>query len=44
MIVLVLGLILFLGAHSVRIFADGWRTRTIARMGSHPWKGGHALI
>ena len=25
--ILVLGLLIFLGAHSVRIFADGWRTR-----------------
>jgi uncharacterized membrane protein len=27
MLVLVLGLILFLGLHSIRIVADGWRTR-----------------
>ncbi len=31
MTLLVAGLVLFLGAHSVRIFADGWRARTIAR-------------
>ena len=29
---LVLGLVIFLGAHSVRMVADGWRTRTRARV------------
>ena len=36
---LLLGLIVFLGVHSVRIVADGWRTQTIARVGAKPWKG-----
>ena len=36
---LLLGLIVFLGVHSVRIVADGWRTQTIARVGEKPWKG-----
>ena len=35
---LLLGLILFLGVHSVRIVADGWRTAQIARIGATPWK------
>jgi uncharacterized membrane protein len=39
LIYLILGLALFLGVHSVRIFADGWRTRVIARLGEGPWKG-----
>lgn len=43
-LVLVLGLVLFLGAHSVRIVAEGWRTRTIDRMGLQPWKGVYSLI
>lgn len=43
MIILLLGLLLFFGPHSVRIFADGWRTRTIARAGLLPWKGMYAL-
>jgi uncharacterized membrane protein len=43
MIYLIAGLILFLGIHSVRIVADGWRTRTIARVGLQPWKGVYAL-
>jgi len=39
MTLLILGLLLFLGAHSVRIFADAWRSRQIARIGPGPWKG-----
>jgi uncharacterized membrane protein len=41
---LILGLVLFLGTHSVRIVAEGWRTRTIARIGEGPWKGGYSLL
>ncbi|MFZ4478715.1 MAG: NnrU family protein [Rhodoferax sp.] len=36
---LILGLILFLGVHSVRIVADDWRTRTRSRIGEMQWKG-----
>ena len=43
MTILILGLILFLGVHSTRIVADGWRTTTIARIGEKPWKGMIAL-
>ncbi len=39
MTLLIAGLILFLGAHSTRIFADDWRTRTMVRIGEKPWKG-----
>ena len=44
MIVLILGLLLFLGAHSVRIFADAWRSRQIARLGERKWKGLYSLV
>jgi uncharacterized membrane protein len=44
MLWLVLGLVLFLGSHSVRIFADGWRQQTIARLGEQAWKGTYALV
>ncbi len=44
MTTLVAGLILFLGVHSVRIFAEPWRVRTIARIGEKPWKGVYSLI
>ncbi|WP_291477400.1 NnrU family protein [Acidovorax sp.] len=36
---LILGLVLFLGVHSVRIVADGWRTQMRARLGEGAWKG-----
>ena len=36
---LILGLVLFLGAHSTRIFADPWRTHTISAWGDKPFKG-----
>jgi uncharacterized membrane protein len=39
MALLILGLALFLGAHSVRIVADGWRGTRVAKMGLKPWKG-----
>lgn len=41
---LVVGLIIFIAVHSVRIVADDWRTRTIARMGERAWKGVYALL
>lgn len=44
MIYLVLGLILFLVPHSIRIYADGWRTRAITRVGQYSWKGVYALV
>ncbi|MEO8653752.1 MAG: NnrU family protein [Ramlibacter sp.] len=43
MAVLILGLVLFLGVHSTRIFAEGWRGATIARIGAMPWKGIYAV-
>ncbi|HET9835082.1 MAG TPA: NnrU family protein [Rhodanobacteraceae bacterium] len=39
MTLLILGLIVFLGAHSVHMFAPRWRERMIARIGLMPWKG-----
>jgi uncharacterized membrane protein len=44
MAVLIVGLVLFLGVHSTRIVADGWRTQTIARIGEKPWKGLYTLV
>jgi len=37
--ILILGLLIFLGVHSLRVFADDWRTQQIARFGEKPWKG-----
>ncbi|BFI94896.1 MAG: NnrU family protein [Rhodanobacter sp.] len=42
--VLILGLALFLGLHSLRIFADGWRTRQVARLGAMRWKALYSLL
>lgn len=39
MLVFVVGLIVFLGIHSVSIVAPGWRTATLARLGERRWKG-----
>ena len=42
--VLVLGLLLFLGMHSVRIVADGTRSGFIAARGEKAWKGLYTLV
>jgi len=44
MTLLILGLVLFLGIHSVRIVAEPWRTRTIARLGEGAWKGLYSVL
>jgi uncharacterized membrane protein len=41
---LILGLLLFLGVHSLRIFANDWRNAQVARMGELSWKGVFALF
>ena len=44
MTLLILGLVLFLGLHSVRIFAEGWRGAMVARLGPNGWKGAYSLV
>jgi uncharacterized membrane protein len=44
MTILVLGLLIFLGVHSVRIVADPWRTAMRARLGENAWKGLYSLL
>lgn len=44
MAVLIVGLVVFLGAHSVRIFANDWRTAQIGKVGPKVWKGSYALL
>jgi uncharacterized membrane protein len=44
MTALILGLLIFLGVHSVRIFADDWRAARIAAMGENAWKGAYTLL
>ena len=41
---LILGLVIFLGVHSVRIVADGWRAAMVARLGASTWKGLVAVL
>jgi uncharacterized membrane protein len=43
MTTLIAGLIVFLGVHSVRIFAEGWRQRQIAQRGEMAWKGLYSI-
>ena len=42
--VLIVGLVLFLGVHSVTIVAPALRARTIHRLGEGAWKGLYALV
>ena len=44
MLVLLIGLVLFLGIHSVRIVAPGWRDTQLAAIGEGPWKGVYSLV
>ena len=44
MLLLILGLILFLGVHSTRLFAPEWRAKQIAAKGLMAWKGVYALV
>jgi len=44
MTLLVLGLAIFLGSHSVRVFADGWRTARVKSMGEQKWKMVYSLV
>jgi uncharacterized membrane protein len=44
MALLILGLLMFLGAHSMRILAPQWRERVIARGGAGRWKGIYAIV
>ena len=44
LIYLITGLVLFLGVHSTRIFANDWRNQTLARIGEKPFKGVYALL
>ena len=44
MTILILGLILFLAPHSIRIVAEDWRTAQIARLGAMPWRLAYTLV
>lgn len=44
MTLLLIGLLLFLGTHSTRIVADGWRSDRVTRLGENRWKGLYSLV
>jgi uncharacterized membrane protein len=44
MLLLIVGLLLFLGGHSVRIVAEDWRKAQIARMGEKKWKAAYSVV
>ena len=44
LIYLAAGLLLFLGVHSIRVFANDWRSRTLARIGEMPFKGMYTVL
>lgn len=44
MLLMILGLVIFLGIHSTRIVADDWRTQQIAKRGELGWKAVYSLL
>lgn len=44
MLYLILGLVIFLGMHSVSIFARDWRNSMVDRLGPHGWKALYSVI
>ena len=41
---MLLGMVIFFGAHSIRIVAGRWRDRQVARLGPLAWKGAYSLV
>lgn len=44
MLTMIAGLFFFLGTHSIRIFADDWRSRQINQRGENLWKGIYSIL
>ncbi|MFC4311304.1 NnrU family protein [Steroidobacter flavus] len=44
MLYLILGLVLFLGVHSVEIFSPTFRSSAVARLGEKPYKGIYSVL
>jgi len=44
MLLLIFGLMIFLGVHSIRIFASDWRQQQVVRLGERPWKGLYSMV
>ena len=44
MTIMIIGLLIFLGSHSVRIFAEDWRQRQIVKHGENTWKIAYSVV
>lgn len=44
MLILILGLILFLGMHSIRMVADSWRNAQVSKRGLTGWQGIYSFV
>jgi uncharacterized membrane protein len=44
MLMLIVGLILFFGPHSVAVVAPGWRNRAVMHLRERSWKGAYSLL
>ena len=44
MTILIIGLVIFLGIHSISIATPGLRAQAVATMGPNPWRGVYSLI
>lgn len=44
MLVLILGLVVFLGVHSTNLLAPDWRSRQVDKWGLLPWKGLYSVV
>ena len=44
MFYLVLGLVIFIGIHSIRVIAPGWRKNTIESIGENAWKATYSVV
>ena len=44
MIILILGLIIFLGIHSTSIINESWRDNMVSKVGKWSWKGLYSLV
>jgi uncharacterized membrane protein len=44
MLLLIAGLLIFLGVHSLGVVAPEWRGRQVARMGEGPWKLAYSAV
>lgn len=43
MTILLLGIVLFIGTHMIRVVAPGFRSSMVARFGENGWKGVHSV-